>query len=156
MCWVGSHGFTSVKPSFWRMFACAARDPSPEFEVLFLDVIIFVVLSTNAASQNGGNDSMGSFRLARAPGLEPVGLWSPMVFRCFRWTTLVACAVFLGLQGIATHALPTAAALAQDGQFDGILAQRCYRLGICFESLRVTLIFGSALAFCLLYGSVVL
>jgi len=34
--------------------------------VLFLDVIIFVVLSTNAASQDGGSDSMGSFRLARA------------------------------------------------------------------------------------------
>lgn len=36
--------------------------------VLFLDVIIFVVLSTSAAndSSNGGNDSMGSFRLARA------------------------------------------------------------------------------------------
>jgi hypothetical protein len=37
-------------------------------EVLFLDVIIFVVLSSSAAndSSNGGNDSMGSFRLARA------------------------------------------------------------------------------------------
>jgi len=36
--------------------------------VLFLDVIIFVVLSSSAAndSSNGGNDSMGSFRLARA------------------------------------------------------------------------------------------
>lgn len=60
--------FTSVKPPSWPMFACA-RDLSPEFEVLFLDVIIFVVLSTNAASQDGGSDSMGSFRLARAPGL---------------------------------------------------------------------------------------
>lgn len=137
------------------MFACA-RDLSPEFEVLFLDVIIFVVLSTNAASQDGGSDSMGSFRLARAPGLGRLRAGESNGVVVFADSWHVACAMFLGLQGIATHALPAAAALAQDGQFGGILAQRCCRIGICFGSLRATLIFGTALALCLLYGSVVL
>ncbi|CAK8999945.1 unnamed protein product [Durusdinium trenchii] len=35
-------------------------------EVLVLDVMIFVVLSFNTESESGSNDSMGSFRLARA------------------------------------------------------------------------------------------